>query len=212
LFANGVDISADKLKAMFTAEELAEIRMSEKVKAGLAENEKKSAELAEAQKAIEQKEQQINAKLAETKARLDQQERDVATRETAVKSERATSINAAEDINSLSDAEKKTNFDTKKKLMEEHPIMLEPCLNSMCESYVATKDEAIKKEMLNELYEIRKSGDTNSEKREMARTFKRVLDRNPELKKDENLVALSKIDYAFSQPTKAVKKQIDPRN
>ena len=79
LFANGVDISADKLKAMFTAEELAEVRMSEKVKAGLAENEKKSAELAEAQKAIEQKEQQINAKLAETKARLDQQERDVAT-------------------------------------------------------------------------------------------------------------------------------------
>ena len=63
--------------------------------------------------------------------------------------------------------------------------------------------------MLSDLYAVRKSGNTDSEKREMAKTFKRVLDKNPSLKKDENLVALSKIDYAFSQPTKMVKNQIE---
>ena len=84
-------------------------------------------------------------------------------------------------------------------------------MNSMCETYVATKDETVKNEMLSDLYAIRKGGNTDSDKRETARTFARVLDRNPELKKDENLVALSKIDYAFSKPTNTVKKQIDSR-
>ena len=69
------------------------------------------------------------------------------------------------------------------------------------------KAETIKKEMLGELYAIRKGGKTDAEKREMAKTFKRVLDKNPALKKDENLVALSKIDTIISQPTKSVKKQ-----
>ena len=44
--------------------------------------------------------------------------------------------------------------------------------------------------MLSDLYAVRKSGNTDSEKREMAKTFKRVLDKNPSLKKDENLVYL----------------------
>ena len=78
----------------------------------------------------------------------------------------------------------------------------------MCELYVFTKDEAIKGRMLSDLYAIRKGGKTDSEKREMSKTFKRVLDKNPSLKKDENLVALSKIDTIVSQPTKSVKKQI----
>lgn len=125
-----------------------------------------------------------------------------------IEKERSTSINAAEDIKNLTDEQRKQNFAAKKKLMEEHPIMLEPCLNSMCESYVYTKDEAIKKEMLGELYVIRKGGKSDTEKRDMAKTFKRVLDKNPSLKKDENLVALSKIDTIISQPTKSVKKQV----
>jgi hypothetical protein len=82
----------------------------------------------------------------------------------------------------------------------------------MCESYVLTGNNNIKKEMLAALYELRKGDDkSDSQKREMARTFKRVIDRNPRLQKDENLVALSKIDYVISKPTNAVKKQIDTR-
>ena len=166
--------------------------------------------------------QELSEKLAETKARLEQQERytseieacleqqkrEVAEREKAIKTERASSVNIAENVKEQTDEQRKENFAAKKKLMKEHPIMLEPCLNSMCESYVATKDEAIKNEMLSDLYAIRKGGKTDSEKREMAKTFKLVLDKNPSLKKDENLVALSKIDTIVSQPTKGVKKQI----
>ena len=189
LFASGMDIPADKLKAMFTAEELADVRMSEKNKADATKNE------------------EISAKLAEIRSHLDQREGQLDQREAAVISERATSVNAEESLKS--DAERKENFAAKKKLMEKHPIMLEPCLNSMCVSYVTTKDEAIKKEMLSDLYEIRKGGKTNADKREIAKTFKRVLDKNPELKKDENLVALSKVDTVVSQPTKTVKKQIE---
>lgn len=189
LFVSGMEIPAEKLKAMFTAEELAEVRMNAKIQADMAANEKKSAELTLTQRALEQKEKQID------------------DREAAVKSERSTSVNAAEDIKNLTDEQKRDNFAAKKKLMTEHPIMLEPCLNSMCESYVFTKDEAIKKEMLGELYAVRKGGKTDAEKRDMAKTFKRVLDKNPVLKKDENLVALSKIDTVFSKPTNKVKAQ-----
>ena len=42
----------------------------------------------------------------------------------------------------------------------------------------------------------------------MAGVFKHVLDENPRLKKDEKLVALSKIDTIFSKPTNIVKTQI----
>lgn len=207
LFVSGMEIPAEKLKAMFTAEELAEVRMNAKIQADMAANEKKSAELAQTQRALEQKEDEINSKLEETRARLEQKEKQIDDREAAMKSERSTSVNAAEDTKNLTDEQKRDNFAAKKKLMTEHPIMLEPCLNSMCESYVFTKDEAIKKEMLGELYAVRKGGKTDAEKRDMAKTFKRVLDKNPALKKDENLVALSKIDTVFSKPTNKVKAQ-----
>ena len=86
--------------------------------------------------------------------------------------------------------------------------MIEACLNSMFTSYYLTEDRELKTEMLKDLYDIRKGGEKNKDKRDMAKTFKRVLDRNPSLKKDENLVALSKIDTPFAQPTKGVKKQV----
>ena len=62
--------------------------------------------------------------------------------------------------------------------------------------------------MLTDLYSIRKGGAKKKDNREMSKTFKRVLDRNPELAKDENLVALSKNDTPFAQPTKRVKKLV----
>ena len=136
-------------------------------------------------------------------------EKDYVQRELeAIQQERATSVNANEDLQDLTDEDRKESFVAKKKLMTEHPIMIEPCLNSMCIAYVLTEDEQLKKEMLSDLYTIRKGAKTDTQKRDMAKAFKRVLDKNPKLKKDENLVALSKIDTIVAQPTKVVKKQV----
>ena len=85
-----------------------------------------------------------------------------------------------------------------------------PCksLAEMCHAYVFAKDKKIKKEMLSDLYTLRKSG-TNEDKRNMARLFKDVLEYSPKLKSDENLQALAKIDNIFVHPTNTVKKQIE---
>ena len=123
-------------------------------------------------------------------------EQQLADREKIISSERNTSVNANEDFKGLTDAALKDKFEIRKKLMKKHPVMLEACLNSMCNAYVLTKDKTMKKEMLEDLYAIRKSGNSNAEKREMARTFGRVLERNPELAKDEALKGLAKIDYS----------------
>ena len=136
-------------------------------------------------------------------------EKDYVQRELeAIQQERATSVNANEDLQDLTDEDRKESFVAKKKLMTEHPIMIEPCLNSMCTAYVLTEDEQLKKEMLSDLYTIRKGAKTDTQKRDMAKAFKRVLDKNPKLKEDKNLVALSKIDTVVAQPTKTVKKQV----
>lgn len=111
-------------------------------------------------------------------------------------------------VQNIIDGKRKDEFDKRKNLMMEHPIMTEICLASMCSFYIDTKDEKLKTEMLKSLYEIRKSGKKNKDKRNMAGVFKRVLDKNPRLKKDEKLVALSKIDTIFSKPTDMVKTQI----
>lgn len=111
-------------------------------------------------------------------------------------------------VQNIIDGNRKDEFDKRKKLMTEHPIMAEICLASMCSFYIDTKDEKLKTEMLTSLYEIRKSGEKNKDKRNMAGVFKRVLDKNPRLKKDDRLVALSKIDTIFSKPTDIVKTQI----
>ena len=93
--------------------------------------------------------------------------------------------------------------------MKEHPVMLEACLSSMCMAYHLTEDKKAKSQMLAGLYSLRKGGKTNKDKREMAKAFQRVLERTPSLKENENLVALSKIDVPFHQPTKSVKKQLN---
>ena len=111
-------------------------------------------------------------------------------------------------VQNIIDGKRKDEFDKRKNLMAEHPIMAKICLASMCSFYIDTKDEKLKTEMLKSLYEIRKSGEKNKDKRNMAGVFKHVLDENPRLKKDEKLVALSKIDTIFSKPTNIVKTQI----
>ncbi len=198
LMKEGLTISLEDLKGRFSPEFIDKAIAENKILQDQAKNEEISKKLEDVKSRLEQKEQELNNK-----------ERYLGYKEQAVASERATSVNANEDFKGLSDAELKDKFELKKKLMKEHPIMLEPCLNSMCNAYVLTKDEAMKKEMLGELYAIRKGGKTDAEKREMAKTFKRVLDKNPNLKNDENLVALSKIDTVISQPTKSVKKQVE---
>ena len=150
----------------------------------------------------------ISKKLEETQARLEQMAQKASEKEVMFDRERETSVNVNEDLKGLTDEQRKQNFDQKKKLMEEHLIMTEACLNSMCTSYYLTEDKGLKDEMLSNLYDIRKGGEHNKDKRDMAKAFQRVLDRNPGLKKDENLVALSKIDTPFSQPTKRVQKQV----
>ena len=67
----------------------------------------------------------------------------------------------------------------------------------MCKIYASqTNTPEDKAEYFEQLHAIRKSGNSNAEKREMARTFGRVLERNPELAKDEALKGLAKVDYS----------------
>ncbi len=106
------------------------------------------------------------------------------------------------------DKKNKEEFDKSKKLMTEHPIMTANCLKSMCSFYIDTKDEKLKTEMLKSLYEIRKGGEKNKGKLDIAKVFKNVLEKNPEFKKDERLAALSGIGTISPTPTDIVKKQI----
>ena len=112
-------------------------------------------------------------------------------------------------IHEMSKKERQETFERSDKLRKEHPVMQEVTLTTMCRCYVAEDDEKTKLGFLKTLYQIRNGGKTNKEKREMANTFAKVLDKAPELKKDENLVALSKVDFVVSQPTRQVKKQVE---
>ena len=112
-------------------------------------------------------------------------------------------------IFALSSAERRDIFDKTNRLRREHPVMQEVALTTMCRCYMAEKDKKAKLGFLKTLYQIRKGGETNKEKNEMADTFARVLDKAPELKKDEYLVALSKRDTVVSQPTRQVRRQVE---
>lgn len=112
-------------------------------------------------------------------------------------------------IHKMSKKERQETFERSDKLRKEHPVMQEVALTAMCRCYVAEDDKKAKLGFLKTLYQIRKGGKTNKENRDMANTFARVLDKAPELKKDENLVALSKVDFVVSQPTRQVKKQVE---
>ncbi len=109
----------------------------------------------------------------------------------------------------LSTDKRRELFERGKTLMTEYPVMQEVSLTTMCRCYVEEKDKKAKLEFLKTLYQIRKGGETRQEKNEMADTFARVLDKTPELKKDENLVALSKRDTVVSQPTRQVRRQVE---
>ena len=92
---------------------------------------------------------------------------------------------------------KKELFAKMKEEMLENPNLREGHLAAMCKIYASkTNTPEQKAEYFEGLHEVRKSGTTNAEKREMAHTFGRVLERNPELAKDEALKGLAKIDYS----------------
>ncbi len=75
--------------------------------------------------------------------------------------------------------------------------LLESYLSGICKIYVSeTNTPEAKAQYFKDLHSIRKSYDSNAKNREMARTFGRVLERNPELAKDEALQGLAKIDYS----------------
>ena len=105
--------------------------------------------------------------------------------------------------------ERRGLFNRCNRLRQEHPVMQDVSLTTMCRIYVAEDDKEMKLGFLKELYQIRKEGKTNAEKNKMADTFARVLDNAPELKKDDNLVRLSKRDTFFGQPTGRIKKQVE---
>ena len=115
-------------------------------------------------------------------------------------------------ISELSTDDRKALFERSDKLRQDKPVMQEVALTAMCRVYVAESDKKEKLEFLKALYQIRKGGKTNKENRDMAKVFGRVLDKAPELKKDKNLVALSKVDTGISNPTKQVKKQVGGRD
>ena len=115
-------------------------------------------------------------------------------------------------ISELSTDDRKALFERSDKLRQDKPVMQEISLTTMCRVYVAESDKKEKLEFLKALYQIRKGGKTNKENRDMAKVFERVLDKAPELKKDKNLVALSKVDTGISNPTKQVKKQVGGRD
>ena len=92
---------------------------------------------------------------------------------------------------------KKEIFDKMQEEITKNPNLLENHLVGMCKIYVSKTNTPEEKAVyFEQLHKIRKSGNTNAEKREMARTFGRVLERNPDLAKDEALKGLAKIDYS----------------
>lgn len=100
------------------------------------------------------------------------------------------------EVDALAPERKKELFDKMKEEIK-NPNLRENHFVGMCKIYASNTNTPEDKAMyFEELYKIRKSGKTNAEKREMAATFARVLQRNPELAKDEALQGLAKVDYS----------------
>ena len=99
--------------------------------------------------------------------------------------------------NKFEPARRKELFAKMKEELSQNPNLREGHLAAMCKIYASkTNTPEQKAEYFEQLHQIRKSGKTNAEKREMAATFDRVLGRNPELAKDEALKGLAKVDYS----------------
>ena len=101
------------------------------------------------------------------------------------------------EVDAFTSERKKELFDKMKKEMTANANLRENHLTGMCKIYTSkTNTPEEKAEYFKDLHQIRKSGKTNAEKREMAATFDRVLGRNPDLAKDEALKGLAKVDYS----------------
>lgn len=121
------------------------------------------------------------------------------------------SIDAPDNIDAMSAKERKELFNLSKKAIEDTPKLKEVAISNMMNVYVATEDREEQKTYLLDLYILRKSGKTDKEKREMAKTFNRVITRDERLHKNTHLANLAKVDTVISQPSRSVKKVIESR-
>ncbi len=128
---------------------------------------------------------------------------------------RKADVDIALDFENSSDNILNHYFKVYQKLIKEKKLFTENYqanlanVEMLCKLYHYTDNPEIKHEMLEGLYNLRKGSKENCN---IAGAIKNALKSNPELQKDENLVALSKVDTIFSQPTKTVKKQIEHSN
>lgn len=191
------------ISRVFTKEEFEQAVEDYKITQYRRENEKLSAEntqLKEEHKNVEKAKTEladeqtkfqryVNDKSAELKAKSEQLgfQKDIPV----------VCLGSQKEVDSFAPERKKELFAKMKEEMLKNPNLREGHLAAMCKIY-ASKTNTLeqKAEYFEGLHEVRKSGTTNAEKREMARTFGRVLERNPDLAKDEALKGLAKIDYS----------------
>ena len=203
----GVVAYGDLISKVLTEEEFDQAVEGYKITSYKRDNERLKAENAQMKEDVTkewEKIKQENDKILTTKGKL-QQERNEVAEETARVRAKSAEIAFIKDIDKVNKNgpdefdtnRKKELFAKMKEEMLKNPNLREGHLAAMCKIYASkTNTPEQKAEYFEGLHEVRKSGTTNAEKREMARTFGRVLERNPELAKDEALKGLAKIDYS----------------
>jgi len=163
------------------------------------ENEKLNAEnqqLKEEHKKVEQKEVKLNDEQQQFQRYVDHKSAEIKAKSAEIAFKKDIDDLYKEGPNKFEPARQKELFAKMKEELLKNPNLREGHLAGMCKIYASAKNSpADKAEYFEQLHEVRKSGKTNAEKREMAHTFGRVLERNPELAKDEALKGLAKIDY-----------------
>ena len=195
------------ISRVFTKEEFEQAVEDYKITSYKRDNERLKAENAQMKEDVAkewEKIKQENDKILTTKGKLQQERNEVAEEAARVRAKSAeiAFIKDIDKVNKNGPDEFDTNrkkelFAKMKEEMLKNPNLREGHLAAMCKIYASkTNTPEQKAEYFEGLHEVRKSGTTNAEKREMARTFGRVLERNPELAKDEALKGLAKIDYS----------------
>ena len=195
------------ISRVLTKEEFDQAVEDYKITSYKRDNERLTAENAQMKEDVAkewEKIRQENDKILATKGQLQQERNEVAEEAARVRAKSAE-IAFKKDIDDLYnkgadefDANRqKELFAKMKEEMLKNPNLREGHLVGMCKIYASrTNTPEQKAEYFEQLHEVRKSGKTNAEKREMAHTFERVLERNPDLAKDEALQGLAKIDYS----------------
>ena len=151
--------------------------------------ERLKVEIREEKEALTNRETEVS----KVKARVEAKEKELGF----IKDIPAVCQGSQKEVDSFAPERKKELFAEMKEEMLKNPNLREGHLVGMCKIYVSKTNTPEEKAVyFEQLHKIRKSGNTNAEKREMARTFGRVLERNPELAKDEALKGLAKIDYS----------------